>query len=343
MQYSRATVGPMQLDDYVRVVPQIYGAHDQNRSIWDVWCHTLHHGAAVAERIRKNEPPDKLFREIADFSLWLFTFVQKLSGRPGKRKSPNETDVETLIRIASSCSDLIWHRYPGVCHLCYARRTKTDRRRGLLNLCDCAAHPPDCREKKTKRLDSRDLRRFSEANRGRKPKTIDRWQAMFGDVFKANIERLSLLEIGFHLMEELGEVSDAMVRMYSYTENDFRAGEPVWRQARLEGQIADVFSWLFALVEKLNHLERKEAQANRKAGGTRSPSPEPVTLSGVIWRRYGSERLQSFRCPACDRAVCSCRLLFVPATRPVREWLQKFRPGHGKKRAKKHPTPARTK
>jgi len=342
MRYSRATVGLMQLDDYVQVVPRIYGAHDQNRSIWDVWCHTLHHGAAVAERIRKNEPRDKLYREIADFSLWLFTLVQKLSGRPARRKSPNETDVETLIRIARGCSDLLWHRYPGVCHLCYARRTRIGSR-PLLDLCDCAAQPPDCRDKKTKRQDSKDLRRFSEANRSRKPKTIDLWQIMFGGVFKANIERLSLLEIGFHLMEELGEVSDALVRMYSYTENDFRAGEPGWRQARLEGQIADVFSWLFGLVEKLNYLERTETEANRKGAGTGSPPPEQVSLSGVIWRRYGSDRLRSFRCPACDRDVCACRLLFVPATRPANEWLQKFQPGHGKRRAKKHPTPARTK
>src|SRR5437870_4567531 len=68
MQYSCTTVGQLQLDEYVAVVPKIYSKHDQNRSIWDVWCHTLHHGAAVAERIRKNAPQDKLFTEIADFA-----------------------------------------------------------------------------------------------------------------------------------------------------------------------------------------------------------------------------------------------------------------------------------
>ena len=83
-------------------------SHFQWTNFWGAG--QLHHGAAVAERIRKNEPPDNLFKEIADFALWLFTFVQKLSGTPGKRKFPNETDVETLIRIASNCSDLLWHR-----------------------------------------------------------------------------------------------------------------------------------------------------------------------------------------------------------------------------------------
>ena len=322
MQYSRATVGQLQLDEYVAVVPKIYSAHDQSRSIWDVWCHTLHHGAAVAERIRKKAPAHKLFTEVADFTLWLLTAVYKLSGRPGTRKTVAETPAETLVRIGSSCSDLLWHRYPGVCHLCYARRMKITkgsqgqgrRNLGLTDPCDCSEQSPDCRDKKTKRLDSTSLRKFSEANRSRKPTTIDDWQAMFAAIFGPNIKQLSPADIGLHLMEELGEVSDALVRMYSYTKKDFCAGEPNWRQARLEGQIADVFSWLFALVQKLNEAE-------------------PVTLSAIVWRRYGSDRLQAFRCPACDRVVCSCRLIFIPATNPMKEWLQKFRAQRRTRRA----------
>jgi hypothetical protein len=307
MRHSHAEVGLLQLEDYVRLVPQIYGAHDQNRSIWDVWCHTLHHGAAVAERIRKEVPADKLFTEVADFSLWLFTAVQKLSGGLGRRKTIAETPIETLIRIESSCSDLIWHRYPGVCHVCHARRRGRGitSRSGLLRPCDCFHQTPDRRGKDEKRADSRLLRQFSEANQGRKPKTIDAWQQMFASIYGANIKRLSTAEIGFHLMEELGEASDALVRMYSYTVSDFRTGEPNWRQARLEGQIADTFSWLFSLVDKLSETK-------------------PITLSQVIWRRYGSDRLNSFRCPVCDKPRCSCPLLFIPATRPTADLLEKY-------------------
>ncbi len=332
MQYSRATAGRMQLDDYARVVPKIYGTHDQNRSLWDVWCHTLHHGASVAERIRKETPADKLFTEIADFALWLFTAVYKLSGRLGTPKTLGETPVETLIRIESSCSDLVWHRYPRVCHLCYARRMKSTRRPGrglgLLDPCDCSEQAPDCREKNTKRLDSRDLRRFSASNRSRKPKTIDDWQTMFATLFGANIERLSLAEIGLHLMEELGEVSDALVRMYSYTKTDFRFGEPNWRQARLEAQIADVFSWLFTLAEKLSEMSPGRIKEKRTRTRAESATAMPLTLSEIIWGRYGSEGLHSFYCPFCRNAICSCRLVFVPATRPKRELLEKFSRQH---------------
>jgi NTP pyrophosphatase (non-canonical NTP hydrolase) len=305
MQYSRETVSSLQLDDYVRVVPQIYGAHDDNRSIWDVWCHTLHHGAGVAERLRKEAPADKLFTEIADFCLWLFTTVQKLSGRPGRRKSPNETPADTLIRIGSSCSDLLWHRYPRTCHLCFARRNKGGpRTKGrLLKPCDCSEQGPDSRDKESKRLDSRDLRGFSEATASQKPKTIDDWQGMFAAIF--DVPSLSPKDIGLHLMEELGEASDALVRMYSYTKRDFRAGELDWRQARLEGQLADVFSWLYTLVEKLN-IDNKSAMT------------------------------------PC-RVVCSCPLIFVPATRPMSEALRKLQARRGKRIRRRQRTSGGTK
>jgi NTP pyrophosphatase (non-canonical NTP hydrolase) len=323
VKYSSATVGNMQLDDYVRVVPAIYGVHDKNRSIWDVWCHTLHHGAAIAERIRKNVPPERLFTEIADFSLWLFTFVHKLSGGVGYRKNTNDTPIERLIRIQNSCSDIVWYRYPGVCHLCYARRTAARQLHShVIGACDCNWQLKDLRDKETKRADSKILERFGKATHDRKPKTIDAWQMLFGHIFGEKIRTLSLLEIGFHLLEELGEVSDAMVRMYSYTEGNFRRGEPNWRLARLEGQIADVFSWLFAVVEKLNERERED----------RTLADGRIQLSGIIWQRYGADSTGSFRCPACDKTVCGCRLIFVPATRSIEDLLRRFNPPESRSR-----------
>jgi len=324
MKYSCATLGRMQLDEYVRVVPKIYGVHDKHRSIWDLWCHTLHHGAAVAERIRKRAPADKLFAEIADLALWLFTVVHRLSGRPGKRRIPFEPGADIVVRINCSCSDLLWHRYPALCHLCHVRRKAHGRQPRLLDPCDCPDLGWDHRDKETKRADLKLLRRFSKSTRNRKPKSIDDWQKMFGTIFCKKINALTPVEIGFHLLEELGEASDAMVRMYSYVERDFRAGEPNWRQARLEDQFADAFSWLFALVEKLNSLPLSKQEQRRKKNAA-PPSDQHITLSEIIWRRYGSDRLKAFRCPKCNKATCSCPLVFVPATHQMEDLLRKFK------------------
>jgi NTP pyrophosphatase (non-canonical NTP hydrolase) len=326
MKRSPLPAGRMQLDDYALAVPRIYGAHDQYRSISDVWCHALHHGAAIAERVRKKAPLDELFTEIADFALWLFTTVCKLSGRLGDRKASAGAPAEALIRVRSSCSNIVWHRYPKICHVCYARRSKNSgvsrSAAGMLEPCDCPAQGADRRNKDTKRSDSLNLYRFAEDNQAQKPGSIDDWQLMFASIFRANIEGVSSQEIALHLMEELGEVSDAMVRMYSYTKKDFRRGEPNWRQLRLESQLADVFSWLFALILKIN-------------AGNEFSSVVPITLAEIIWRRYGSNRLRSFRCPCCDKKVCSCPLIFVPATRSTKEWLANFSPAQPAEKQRK--------
>src|SRR5579871_5084941 len=111
MGYSRANVGRMQLDEYVDLVPKIYRRNDDDRSIWDVSCHLLHHAAAIAEAIRRKSPSTKLFTEVADCALWLFTLVYKFRGELGKPKPPEKGGPETIIRIESGCSDLLWHKY----------------------------------------------------------------------------------------------------------------------------------------------------------------------------------------------------------------------------------------
>ncbi len=315
----------MQLDDYVAEIATIYGAHDRHRSLWDVWCHALHHAAAIPERLRKKAPAAEVLKEIADFALWLFTAVHKLEGRLGEPQEPNETPSETLLRIQHGCSDLLWHRYPKICPFCYARRTgvgaPSEGSRELLTSCDCAAPDPGGpKDKAEKRAAAESLRNFSEKTRSGKPKSIDEWQEMFEAVFGPNLKKTSLTEVVLHLMEELGEASDAMVRMYSYRGDDFLKGEPRQRQLRLESQIADVFSWLFALVEgiSLSRDELPEYEKWRSESGV--VSSEAVRLSEIIWRRYGSDAQRSFYCPFCKHAACSCPLIFVPATRSVEEF-----------------------
>src|SRR5260370_17880697 len=112
MESSSANVGQKSLDEFVDVVAKVYSPHDRHRSVWDVWCHTLHHAAGVAEQIRKGAPHGDLYREIADFSLWLFTAILKLVGKFGEPKGSFEAPHDKFIRIQSTCSDLLWYKYP---------------------------------------------------------------------------------------------------------------------------------------------------------------------------------------------------------------------------------------
>jgi hypothetical protein len=134
-----------------------------------------------------------------------------------------------------------------------------------------------------------------------------------------------LPDIALHLMEELGEVSDAMIRMYTYSEKKFVNAEPNRRQSNLEGEIADVFSWLFALVEKLDLLKQKTHGAGNQGSELTAALTVSVRLSGIIWDRYSSDALESFRCWKCKLRECRCQIILVPAIRPTEELVQKFR------------------
>src|SRR5258708_1836862 len=94
------TIGRIPLDELVQGVHAVYSGKDAKRSLWDVWMHANHHASAIGEEVRKGSTGGQLLEEIADFAMWLFTMVKKLQGPIGSAKPPNDSQQESLIRIA---------------------------------------------------------------------------------------------------------------------------------------------------------------------------------------------------------------------------------------------------
>ena len=117
VKFSVETVGKLALDDFVGEIPRVYDKYDQKRSIWDVWLHANHHASGIGEEVRKNKPGAKLFVEIADFAMWLFTFLGKLEGTMGEAKAGDQREEEKLIRVTMGYSDMLWLKYPDMCEL----------------------------------------------------------------------------------------------------------------------------------------------------------------------------------------------------------------------------------
>jgi hypothetical protein len=172
-----------------------------------------------------------------------------------------------------------------------------------------------------KRRHSTALREFSEENVARRPNGVDDWQRLFGVIFAASLRHLELPDIALHLLEEMGEVSDALARMYTYTEDNFVRGEPLMRQIRLEEELADVTSWLFAAVEKLDYVRRR-ADEYEKWLILDGFEREPLLLSKIIWRRYGSDELEKFICWKCREPICTCHVILAPPDRSVEQVCQ---------------------
>jgi len=330
MSYDAQTIGTTQLDTFVNAIPGIYSAKDELRSLWDVWLHANHHAASIGEEVRKAAAGGELLTEIADFSMWLFTAVQKLHGNIGVKKSSHESDPESLVRIRLGYSDLLWNKYPSMCPVCYWRRTSGDRtgesNPELRNECDCLLHDVERRDQSQKRRHVKALRAFADEHRHEKPTGVDAWQQMFARIFAANLRHLTLTDIAFHLLEEMGEVSDAIVRMYTYRDEDFVDGGPDWQRIWLEEELADVSSWMFALVEKLDLMRQTAVEYDKwRFGEAVVFREEKMRLSQIIWRRYGSDKLRSLYCPHCRKQVCNCAIVLVPMNRSVEELVRKVK------------------
>jgi len=141
---------------------------------------------------------------------------------------------------------------------------------------------------------------------------------MFEEIFRANLRHLNLTSIAFHLLEEVGEVSDAIVRMYTYTEPTFNYGEPTWRRKNLENEIADVCSWLFTLVNHLQVIPDIVKEYEMFLYQREVSTKEQIKLSSIFWGRYGDDRLERLHCPHCKQpGACQCEIVLVPYDRDL--------------------------
>lgn len=313
-------VGELALDDFVKAIPQVYDRHDQRRSIWDVWLHANHHASAIGEEVRKNKPGAKLLVEIADFAMWLFTFVGKLQGTTGEAKAADQRKEESLIRVTMGYSDLLWLKYAGMCPVCYWRRTDGGKRENekseiFRHSCDCLLFDVESRDQSEKKRHATALRTYAREIIECKPERVDDWQEMFGTIFKANLQHIDLSDIAFHLLEEMGEVSDAIVRIYTYTTSRPLTSEELrWRQTWLEEEIADVSSWLFALVQKLDLIRETADEYDKWRFKETFVARTQIQLSRIIWTRYGSDERGCFYCPHCTEVECNCEIRLIGVT-----------------------------
>jgi len=331
LKITSNTVGQLSLDDIVNSVPAIYEEKDKLRSVWDIWLHATHHASAIGEEVRKYRPGKKLLIEIADFSMWLFTFSGKIKGTFQDSEIKNRRISELTIKTDKIFSEIVWAKYPRVCPVCFWRRMQIGVE--ILGRCDCLIHNIEDRDvsetdeekekkKKEKRERVKALREYSKKQLARKnkPATIDEWQNMFGELYKANLQHLSLVDIAFHLLEEVGEVSDAMVRMYSYV-GDFDS-DPRMNQIWLEEEIADVYSWLNTLVNGLKIMPDISKEWMTYLGfPPKFLGDDQILLSKIIWYRYGNDDKKAFRCPSCKELKCKCDLLLVGENVPFKEFL----------------------
>jgi NTP pyrophosphatase (non-canonical NTP hydrolase) len=146
---------------------------------------------------------------------------------------------------------------------------------------------------------------------------------MIAALYGERLRQESLTEIALHLIEEMGEVSDRLIRMYDYREGDLVENLIGPRQVRLEDELADVLSWQFGLVERLG-MERRIRTRDYSSTSSQESSNDRLFLSQILWAKYGSDEERGFWCRHCKKLICECHILLIQSREQVEDLLSKL-------------------
>lgn len=338
------------IDDYFLDAAAIWQRDAQERSVFDLWLHVVDHCTRLVEAVRKERPKD-VMDDLADTIMWFLSFVAQT------RHSRNQLDSHFLIEPLPS--DLIWNKYPGRCPACIdfslteivdgigagrppleALEDARPQIESWINeQAEATAEPVPCqclsriafaetRHEEYKLLtpafDQYRLQ-YAEATRsaGKKKHGMHDLENMFASLFGQSYQVFSVQNIAFHLLEEVGEICQALKDCYTYDnvriDEQFSEEAYLRRKMKLQEEIADVFSWIHALLLKIRHVYYRDAEEYFQSLLSVQDNPlhitlkmlEAISLPNVIWAKYGVDaegnRLASLRCSGCFSAPCACQ------------------------------------
>ncbi len=214
------------LDRWVEMFQDVYGTQNANLSDEQIWLHVVEEAGELAEDLRKQHV-NGVLDNVADTFAWVSAF----SIRHG------------------SLEEMVWNKFPGACCYCLV---ETD--------CGCIEQKPSISEKE------RENQLQVSRSREDRPRSIYKWQQMFNKIYGRSNTSQSVEQLGFHLMEEIGEVAKAM-----------RLGNV----PKLQDELADVFAWSAAIITRCQTITN-----------------ETYRFDEVVWARY------PYACPHCESNPC---------------------------------------
>lgn len=288
----KAQINNYGLDDWVTEFHEIYGAVNKDRTLESVWLHAIEDASQLHEDLRIGEYYNAL-GHIADIFCWLCAFTMKARSDLGTK--------ESLL-------DIVLCKYPRYCFYCQS------------SPCICSAilgRGIEDRAKKEQQEKDR-LKRAAVARarlhqNGNEPKSLQEIIEMYRTIYDAINFRTPLEIIMAHLQEEVGEVASALNDIIDYPERRF---SDEYRQ-KLEHEIADVVTWIVALVLKFDYLLTAGAVYQIRTGeipdgGKLANYLEKhslgITLSSVLWTRFQTPDGNALWCPNCKERPCNLKL-----------------------------------
>ncbi len=300
------------IDDFVNDTGIVWKKQDASRSMIDIWLRVVQHAAGFGEQVRRQRL-DEATKQLARLAIWMLTFASK-----GLEK--NRSGVDGLIKLTKPVSRLLWMKFPNCCPACFTRMHRSNLVDGLN-----AKKPRSCRciltleetEKRNEvwtskqKAETKKIRRqwaeahFINCDYGKI--SMIELESRFGNIFQRNIFSQSLESMAFHLLEEVGEMAESIVSLYTYQAQ--RPSQTSWleRVSELEEELADCFSWLFAVSRKFqnvfevfdNYLENKTTVSKN------------MFIANHIRDRHRHNASKQLCCFDCQAAECTCKINII--------------------------------
>jgi NTP pyrophosphatase (non-canonical NTP hydrolase) len=305
------------LDNYARDCGRIW-KKDAERPVFDLYYHVALHTSKIGESLRREQYDDAL-HELAETTIWLLSLVNKLN--------TVSEGPDRIFRLRTPVSQIIWNKFPNCCPVCFSRlmsepgKSRANGWLGKMHKCDCLLRLSEVEVRnqipgpspEVKKEIKKKLRAYADEYRPQSERRLGlkAFEQRFEQIFDASIFVMSIETIGFHLFEEIGEIADALMSVYTYREDELKPALRAEKIHELENEIADAFSWIFSISIKLRSIYTLPDRTFKRltGGGARILSlsfEDHMWLYQIIWDDYGDPRLKQLRCRDCGKSVCDC-------------------------------------
>lgn len=239
------------------------------------WLRFVEHATTSIAELVRTEKHNELIEALGFAFGWLYCFIKFYS----------ESRPKEHFRFLSPLSEMIWRKYPGVCYRCTHKFTKEELVKKDYLACVCLATPEPSDEEKQIRKECLELTRKNK----HKPATIDEWADMIKAIYGPNHHELSLSAICLHFLEEVGEVAKGLRMLRKLTpivETDVRQ-----KIVELEDEIADVFSWILGLLNKLDQILEKSREYYKSSAGVELSAIKASIVAINALQKWGEQTI----------------------------------------------------
>jgi len=285
---------PVTIDEFVDRFREIYGHIDGSRSEEALWLQVVEESSSIAEAVREIRY-EQILSHAANFFAWLCGFMAKCN-----------KELTSICHLSEDFSEVIWLKYPHICPRCSS------------NPCECLKRwrELNAREEEQKKQAYKSIEDRARHTRTSRVRNLDDLEAMFEEIHGNNIMVTDIKEIAFHFLEEVGEVSEQIRELRALSEKASRNSQRISETKReLRKELADVFSWLIALLIKVDYLAMNSTPAIdalasiRGVKGIREPltaSPRIRLLRRLILKYYSKN--DKMVCRTCHEEKCNLSL-----------------------------------